>query len=556
MAIAKRFGYRFKIVTLDGQVVNAGGSLTGGSLAKNAGLLGRAEDIRRLRDQAAGLEKQLEEQTEAYRQAMSDLAAVEADMSGARGELTTAQEDHIRVEGELRRVGGQKEAAERAVAAMEAEQAEAGRRTAELTENVRAAGLRIEELEARQADLQRDMDDAAGGRDSAAGRREELSAAVTALRLRLIEAGKDKEAIERAATEQEAAASGRSGRREELEAEKAVLAGRNTDLAAQIGGLQEKAAGLREKAAASAGEIEVLHNQRNEAEKRAQSMRQDERDKTAEREKLGGELARLTERKTAMLAEYDDIIRRLFDEYELTRSEAEATGIQVEDPAKAKLTLNQLKNQIRALGSVNVAAIEEYKEVSQRYDFLSEQVDDVERTREELYQLIDRLTGDMRRLFTEGFDRIAANFSTVFKELFGGGTAELRLTDPDHVLDSGIDILVQPPGKKVSTIELLSGGEKALIAVSIYFAIMKVNPPPFCMMDEVETALDDINVDRFAAYMKQMTGSTQFICISHRRGTMEAADVLYGVTMQEKGISKLLSLNVSELAEKLKLDER
>ena len=253
------------------------------------------------------------------------------------------------------------------------------------------------------------------------------------------------------------------------------------------------------------------------------------------------------------MAEYDDIIRRLFDEYELTRSEAEATGIRVDDPAKAKITLNQLKNKIRALGSVNLAAIEEYKEVSERYAFLSGQIADVEKSREELYHLIERLTGDMRRMFTEGFDKIAANFTTVFTELFGGGTAELRLSDPDHVLDSGIDILVQPPGKKVSSIELLSGGEKALIAVSIYFAIMKVNPPPFCMMDEVETALDDINVDRFAAYMQRMSGSTQFICISHRRGTMEAADMLYGVTMQEKGVSKLLALNVSELADALQI---
>lgn len=556
VAIAKRFGYRFKIVTLDGQVVNAGGSLTGGSLSKNAGLLGRAEDIRRLREQAAGLEKQLGEQTEVHKEALADLAAVEADMSGARGELTTAQEDHIRVEGELRRVGGQKEAAEKAVAVMTAEQAEAGRRTNQLTESVKAAAGRIEELEARQTALQKEMDEAAGGRDSAAGRREELSAAVTALRLRLIEADKDKESIERMALELEAAASGRSGRREELEAEKAALAEKNAGLADQIATLKEKAAGLREQSAASAGEVETLQNQRNEGERQAQSMRQAERDKTSEREKISGELARLTERKNAMLAEYDDIIRRLFDEYELTRSEAEATGIQVEDPAKARVTLNQLKNKIRALGSVNVAAIEEYKEVAERYAFLSEQLADVEKTREELYHLIERLTGDMRRMFTEGFDKIAANFTTVFKELFGGGTAELRLTDPDHVLDSGIDILVQPPGKKVSSIELLSGGEKALIAVSIYFAIMKVNPPPFCMMDEVETALDDINVDRFAEYMKRMTGSTQFICISHRRGTMEAADMLYGVTMQEKGVSKLLSLNVSELAEKLNLDER
>lgn len=554
VAIAKRFGYRFKIVTLDGQVVNAGGSLTGGSLAKNAGLLGRADDIRRLREEAAERERQLQEKAEAHKKALSELAAVDADILGTRAELTTAQEDHIRAQGEIRRVDGEMQAATRAIAAMEEEQAQAGRRKQELEAVVQAASGAMADLEQRQAALQAQMDEAAGGRDSAAGEREALSASVTALRLRIIEAGKDKEAAERSIAELETALTGRSDRRETLEAEKAALGEKNREITAEIDSLREKAEGLRAKAAASAKQVEELQDGRNAAEKKAQALRQTERDKTAEREKIGGELARLTERKNAMLAEYDDIIRRLFDEYELTRSEAEATGIRVEDPAKAKMQLNQLKNKIRALGSVNVAAIEEYKEVSERYAFLSGQIQDVEKSREELYHLIEKLTADMRRLFTEGFSKIAGHFTTVFTELFGGGTAELRLSDPDHVLESGIDILVQPPGKKVSSIELLSGGEKALIAVSIYFAIMKVNPPPFCMLDEVETALDDVNVDRFAAYMQRMSASTQFICISHRRGTMEAADMLYGVTMQEKGVSKLLALNVSELAEKLKLD--
>ena len=553
VAIARRFGYKFKIVTLDGQVVNAGGSLTGGSLAKNAGLLGRADEIRRLREKAAALEKQLAADTDAYKAAQSDLAAVEADMAGARGELTTAQEDHIRVEGEIRRVDGQRQAAAKSAAALEAEQAAAQIRREELEAQSAEAEENIRGLEEKQAALQKDIDAAAGGRDSAADRREALSASVTALRLRMMEADKDKQAIEREAAELEAAAAGGAGRREELERELAELAEKNKALQTEADALKEKAAGLREQAAASATQVEGFRQQRDEAEKKAQSLRQEERDKTAEREKISGELARLSERKNAMLAEYDDIIRRLFDEYELTRSEAEATGIRIEDPVKAKASLNQVKGKIRALGNVNVAAIEEYKEVAERYEFMTEQVGDIEKSRDELYHLIEKLTGDMRRMFTEGFAKIARNFTDVFTELFGGGTAELRLTDPEHVLESGIDILVQPPGKKVSSIELLSGGEKALIAVSIYFAIMKVNPPPFCMMDEVETALDDINVDRFAEYMKRMSGATQFICISHRRGTMEAADMLYGVTMQEKGVSKLLALNVSELAEKLNL---
>ena len=255
------------------------------------------------------------------------------------------------------------------------------------------------------------------------------------------------------------------------------------------------------------------------------------------------------------MREYDEVIARLFDEYQQTRSEAENLGIEIEKPAEAKKSLAEIKSKIRNLGNVNVSAIEEYKEVSERYEFLSAQVDDVEKTRSELYKLINQLTTQMKEIFTDGFQKISNNFSKTFVELFGGGTASLSLTDPDNILESGIDINVKLPGKNVPSLEGLSGGEKALIALSIYFAIMRVNAPPFCFLDEVDTALDDINVERFANYMKSSDFSTQFICVTHRRGTMEAADMLYGVTMQEKGVTKLLELNVSELEKKLNLTE-
>ena len=251
------------------------------------------------------------------------------------------------------------------------------------------------------------------------------------------------------------------------------------------------------------------------------------------------------------MREYDEVIRKLYDEYELTRSEAEQMGIEIENPAAAKKTLAETKNKIRALGNVNVSAIEEYKEVSERYTFLSSQIDDVEASRSQLHKLINQLTSQMQEIFTEGFEKISQNFKETFSELFGGGTASLSLSDPENVLESGIDINVKLPGKNVPSLDGLSGGEKALIALSIYFAIMRVNAPPFCFLDEVDTALDDINVDRFAEYMKSSDFATQFICVTHRRGTMEAADMLYGVTMQEKGITKLLELNVSELEKKL-----
>ena len=198
---------------------------------------------------------------------------------------------------------------------------------------------------------------------------------------------------------------------------------------------------------------------------------------------------------------------------------------------------------------MNVGAVVEYQEVSQRYEFLSKQVGDAEKAKAELMDLIDQLTGQMKELFTQRFAQINENFGRIFRELFGGGGAELSFTDPTDVLTSGIEIKVHPPGKIVTHIESLSGGEKALVAISIYFAIMRVNPPPFCVLDEIEAALDDVNVARFAQYLRRMAAKSQFIAITHRRGTMEGSDMLYGVTMQDQGISKLLAMKMEEAAE-------
>ena len=286
-------------------------------------------------------------------------------------------------------------------------------------------------------------------------------------------------------------------------------------------------------------------------EKRSVEIRAAERTKTSERENSGRELARLEERKINLQKEYDTIIAKLWEEYELTRREAEKIAITIEEPAKAQKRLNSLKQSIKALGTVNVSSIEEYKEVSERYEFLSVQVKDVEKSKSEIERLITSLTKQMKEVFVESFEQINRNFTYTFKELFGGGTASLSLADPENILTSGIDIVVHPPGKIVVHLDALSGGEKALVAIALYFAIMKVRPAPFCVMDEIEAALDDVNVNRFASYLRRLTDKTQFILITHRRGTMEEADVLYGVTMQDEGISKLLELRSTEVAEKL-----
>ena len=276
-----------------------------------------------------------------------------------------------------------------------------------------------------------------------------------------------------------------------------------------------------------------------------------EREKNAEREAAGQELARLEERKINLRKEYDSIISKLWEEYQLTKKEAEENSIKLEKISEAKSRLNELKSKIRSLGNVNVGAIEEYKEVSEKYSFVSVQVNDVEKSKKEIERLINDLTKQMQEEFIKSFEEINRNFTYTFKELFGGGTASLSLTDPEDILTSGIDIVVHPPGKIVVHLDALSGGEKALVAIALYFAIMKVRPAPFCVMDEIEAALDEVNVDRFAQYVRNLTDKTQFILITHRRGTMEEADVLYGVTMQDEGVSKLLELRASEVSAKL-----
>ena len=267
------------------------------------------------------------------------------------------------------------------------------------------------------------------------------------------------------------------------------------------------------------------------------------------KEKLSGEVTRLEERREAICRDNDYIIKQLLEVYELTRSEAVALAERIDDISKAQRELTEIKNKIRALGNVNVEAIEEYKEVSERYQFLSAQIADVQKSKAELEKIISGLTQEMCRIFSESFVIINANFKEIFVELFGGGKAELILTDPENVLESGIEISVAPPGKVIKNLISLSGGEQSFVAIAIYFAILKLRPAPFCILDEIDAALDEVNVRKYAQYLKKFTDTTQFVLVTHRRSAMEEANVLYGVTMQEDGISKLLKMEQVDFQE-------
>ena len=264
-------------------------------------------------------------------------------------------------------------------------------------------------------------------------------------------------------------------------------------------------------------------------------------------------VSRLEQKKATSAMEEKQILDRLWEDYELSHSDASAIRIELESVPKAARRIGELKRDIKGLGTINIGAIEEFDRVNGRYTYLTEQRNDVEKAKEELGGIIEEITGQMTAIFSEQFKLINESFQTTFTDLFGGGQARLELEDENDILGCGIEIKAQPPGKTLKTISLLSGGEKAFVAIALYFAILKVHPTPFCVMDEIEAALDEPNVIRVARYMRRLSGKTQFIVITHRRGTMEEADVLYGVTMQEQGVSKILTINLNDMEKELKI---
>ncbi len=556
-AMAKRYGYKFRIVTLDGQVVNAGGSLTGGSSIKGAGLMSRRAEIDRLYADVKTKMQALETAREQYRQLQQDVAGVEAQLAGARGELTTAQEDKIRLEGEVRRLQEQAEQNRRAAEEAAQEITTLGERATACRTAIEQAATETAALTEKQAAIEAELATISGGRQQLADRREALSARIAEQKLTALGAQKEIESLNEAIRDLRARQQDAAGHKQALATQIAALEQANADIEAKIADVKAQAEGLRGQAAASTEQIAALVAQRAEGEARQTKLRLESREKTDERERMGQEVARLEEKSVGIKKEVDDLSRRLYEEYELTRMEAEAVAKPIDNVTEANRRVTELKNKIRALGSVNVDAIEEFKEVNERYQFLKVQIEDVEKTKAELLRQINDLTLQMREVFVERFKQINEQYGVVFAELFGGGKGELRLSDPDDILGSGIDMFIQPPGKVILNLEALSGGEKALAATALLFAILKVTPSPFCVLDEVEAALDDVNVDRYAAYLRRMTDRSQFIAITHRRGTMEEADALYGVTMQERGVSKLLELRASEVEQKLglKLDD-
>ena len=551
VSIAKKYSYRFKVVTLDGQVVNAGGSLTGGSLNKRTGLLSRASEIEKYRKEAKALADKANELKEQYNKSQQEFAKYEADILGTRGDLSTEQQELIRLRTEYKACQNEYDSLVSSIDFTKNEIVECENKISNLQKDKETADREFSAFEEEIANIEKTTSNLTGNRLALTEKREQLSEKLQNIRLEIVTFEKDKEALISEIRTSEYNSQHQTERKENLR-NQIVSVNSNIDIInKKIESYTNISNNYQDKIAEFNNAIEKLNGDKEKFEKKSVELRQKEKDLNSTREVSGRELARLEERKINLQKQYDDIIAKLWDEYELTKRQAEEISIEIENVSTARKRLNEIKSSIRGLGSVNVSAIEEYKEVSERYEFLGAQVSDVEKSKNEIERLINDLTKQMKDAFIENFHEINKHFGETFKELFGGGTASLELANPDDILNSGIDIIAHPPGKIVVHLEALSGGEKALVAIALYFSIMKVRPAPFCVMDEIEAALDDVNVDRFAQYMRRMTDRTQFITITHRRGTMEESDVLYGVTMQDEGISKLLELRASEVAAKL-----
>ena len=555
IAMAKKYNNRFKIVTLDGQVMNAGGSMTGGSVSKDAGILSRANELEKLTAEEKKLLSDKATSESQLQEAQRQFDEVEFEITTAREQLREAEDQVLRLDGIVKQheilLNAIEEAAEaadrertaldnrnradrerhalqqgkiqvytqqlaqtrQAITQLEGSQTEVSQMTAAITEQMTVLKTEEAALEAEKTTALAHVEDLAGLQTAMEGDREKKLGLIEAIRV-------ETQRLE--------------GQIQEILARQAE---NDADTAKMRGQLQQ-----------------ILEN-RAEMEATKTRAERDAQEKNKEIINMERACGLLEQKKLTSNMEEKQIIDKLWDSYNLTPGTAGEHRVEIESITAGNRRIAELKRKIGGLGTPNLGAIEEYTRVNERYSYLAEQRDDVLNSKKDLEGIIRDITREMTVIFVEEFKKIDHYFGQVFEEMFGGGKGQLILEDPENPLTCGIEIRVQPPGKQVKTITLLSGGEKAFVATALYFAILKVRPTPFCMLDEIDAALDDRNVERYASYLRSLAQKTQFIVITHRRGTMEAADVLYGVTMQEQGVSTLLRLDLNQMEQYLGIVE-
>ena len=555
VAMAKQYRSRFKIVTLDGQVMNPGGSMTGGSVAKEAGLLFRANELQRLTRQEQEQKGKKEETERALAEAQRAVDETDFELTAAKEQLRTAEDEVLRLEGEEKQhdvlLQALLDAAGSADREMEA------LRVRMQADRERAAGVRarLESLRDQLADAENTLDLLSQDQSDAARQTEALTGEATARKTEIAALEAERRSAEENVQRLESLRAAMEGDRAQkttlLEAYQADAhrmqqemeqvtreRGENGEQTAQKRGVLQEALASRART-----EAQKTRTEREAQEKNKSIL-------TMERA-----CALLEQKKITTAMEERQVIDKLWDTYGLTPTTAASERAELESVGAGNRRIAELKRRIAGLGTPNLGAIEEYARVNERYTYLTTQRDDVLTSKRELESIIRDITTEMTSIFVTEFQKIDRYFQQTFTEMFGGGKGALILEDPEHPLTCGIEIRVQPPGKQLKTITLLSGGEKAFVAIALYFSILKVRPTPFCMLDEIDAALDDRNVERYASYLHHLCQKTQFIVITHRRGTMETADVLYGVTMQEQGVSKILHMDLNQMERELGIIE-
>lgn len=544
--VAKQNDYTFRIVTTEGDLINPSGAITGGSVAKKTvNILGRSKEIEKLEKEVNELKvkiKKLEDEKQEYEESIEGILELSANLEKELQEIdityATEKQKVISINENIEKL-------EKRLNRLKEEQANLEKQKKEAVSTKGDLQVEINKIVEQNGELSKIINEFAELNKDDQKYIDDLNFDITNLKISVSSFDESEASIqeiqERIKQELENAHTSIENKNAQIEQIKKD----NENLEKSIQEILQKIEEVKESVNSSSSKIEELKNERAQKSEKLSKQEDELTAKFKVIEDLKGQLVKLDVKKTKIDEDINGIINKMWEEYELTPNNAE----QYQKPENVALTqkrVNSLRNEIRELGSVNVDSIEEYKNLKDRYDFMSEQRLDLENTMSKLRKVISDMTQIMKEQFKEKFKVINKNFGEVFAELFGGGKAELTLEDEENILECGIEITVQPPGKKLQNMMLLSGGEKAFTAIALLFAILKINPAPFCVLDEIEAALDDVNVFRYADYLKKFTEHTQFLVITHRKGTMEAADSVYGVTMEESGISKLLSMKLKQ----------
>ena len=546
VALAKKNNYSFKIVTLEGDVINPSGAISGGSVQKKTvSLLGRGKEIKSLEKELKNIQakiEKLQKEEEDYKESISEILKTFDDEQKKLQEIeityATENQKHENIKLEILKQEAKLDKIKRDLEEIENEKTEclekqkiAEEQMNSIEEENNSLNLIIEEFTNTNKDNQKYIDD--------------LNFDITNLKISVSSFDESEtsidEMVERINTDIQNNINSINNKKNL----RAQIIETNNELQEKILDIKKQISELEKDVSDSSEKVENLKKDRTFKNEKMVKIESELEEQSSKIEDIKNQLSKLDVKNSKIELELNQVVNKMWEEYELTPNN---TGDikKVENPTEVQRKVNELRAQIKDLGSVNIDSINEYKEIKERYDFMSEQRLDLEEASNKLKKVINEMTNTMKEQFSAQFKVINKNFGEVFKELFGGGKAELILGDENNILECGIEIAVQPPGKKLQNMMLLSGGEKAFTAIALLFAILKINPAPFCVLDEIEAALDDVNVYRFAEYLKKFVSTTQFLVITHRKGTMEAADTVYGITMEEKGISKLLSMKLED----------